>query len=306
MWSNSPSPAIGINLENEEIDPSSLSSQTCRLILSPPEDAFTNMALDEALARNAINVKDWAPTFRIYYWNSPSVSIGYFQRAKEVLDALTLSTCRDTLQHVPTVVRRPTGGTAVLHDNQPSFSLVIGRPVEVRQFYRLLGQVVIKALKSLGLQARLWGGKGDPTGRPYIGSRTANVQEEDSTFPLKIEAGGVSSPLCTSNLSPNDVISQGQKVAGYSARRLRGVTLFQGYLHLPGPIRSGLPSKKLKTHHILGGGGRGCVLVEALVMGMEKLTRLRLKEGSPTESETLLAQELVKEKYLQRDWNFKR
>ncbi|HHT9154965.1 MAG TPA: lipoate--protein ligase family protein [Candidatus Tripitaka sp. YC43] len=222
-----------------------------RLLLSSPGDAFTNMALDEALAQTA----DTTPTFRVYYWSTPSISIGYFQGALEVLNSLI---GRGTVQRAPTLVRRPTGGTAVLHDSQPSFSLVLRMRADVRQGYHLLGQVIKEALRTLDIEARLWD-----------------------------EKGSVNSFFCTSNFSPYDVISQGQKVAGYSARRLQGVTLFQGYLHLPEPAE----------------GGR---LVEAIITGMEKITGVRLMEGNLTEAETVLTRELRQKKYLQQDWNYKR
>ncbi|HHT9139615.1 MAG TPA: lipoate--protein ligase family protein, partial [Candidatus Tripitaka californicus] len=176
-----------------------------RLLLSPPGDAFTNMALDEALALTA----DTTPTFRVYYWSTPSISIGYFQRVLEVLNSLASRASASGGQRAPALVRRPTGGTAVLHDSQPSFSLVIETPKSMGQIYHLLGQAIIEALKTLGIEARLWDEKGS--------------RGRFETCPY----------FCTSNFSPYDVISQGQKVAGYSARRLLGATLFQGYLHLP-------------------------------------------------------------------------
>jgi len=215
------------------------------------------MALDEALAQTA----DTTPTFRVYYWSTPSISIGYFQKALEVLTAPV--PVGAGFKPAPTMVRRPTGGTAVFHDSQPSFSLVLGMRADVRQGYYLTGQVIIEALKTLDIEARLWDEKGS--------------RGRFQTCPY----------FCTANLSPYDVISQGQKVAGYSARRLQGVTLFQGYLHLPEPAKGG---------H----------LVEAIITGMEKIAGVRLMEGNLTEAEAVLTRELRQKKYLQQDWNYKR
>jgi|SRR3990167_1191702 len=234
--------------------------QGLRLLLCPPDDAFTNMALDEALALTA----DITPTFRVYYWSSPSISIGYFQKVLEVLNAPV--PVGAGFKPAPTIVRRPTGGTAVLHlpeTYQPSFSLVIETPRSMGQIYHLLGQVAIEALKTLDIEARLWDEKGS--------------RGRFQTCPY----------FCTSNFSHYDVISQGQKVAGYSARRLQGVTLFQGYLHLPEPAKGG---------H----------LVEAIITGMEKIAGVRLMEGNLTEAEAVLTRELRQKKYLQQDWNYKR
>ena len=240
------------------------------------------MALDEALARTS----DALPTFRVYYWNSPSLSLGYFQKSAEVLNSLA---CRGTLQRAPTVVRRPTGGTAVLHDSQPSFSLVLRTPAKVIQIYHLLGLVMIEALKTLGIDAKLW--------VEAAGVKSSRVQRLKGSMVQEF-------PFCTSNLSPYDVILQGRvasvpslrsragsggpiKVAGYSARRFQGVTLFQGYLHFPKPVVPGQ-------------------LIEAMIMGMEKITEARLMEGNLTEAETVLTWELRQNKSLQQDWNYKR
>jgi lipoate-protein ligase A len=226
------------------------------------------MALDEAIARTP----DTLPTFRAYYWNSPSVSIGYFQKAQEVLNALGLSETGGMCPpkaDAPTLVRRPTGGTAVLHDDQPSFSIVLRTRAGVVEFYHLLGQVVIESLKTLGIDARLWLEKGVACA-PML-----HVQDEHARY------------FCTSNFSTHDVIFRGQKVAGYSARRYLSATLFQGYLHLPKPIKEG-------------------ILLEGLIEGIEKVIGVRLKEGSLTESEILLTKELRQEKYLKKDWNYKR
>ncbi len=274
---------------NEDQDANFLPTdvQKGRLLLSHPSDAFTNMALDEALARTA----DALPTFRIYYWSSLSLSIGYFQKVVEVLNSLGSASGGLTL------VRRPTGGTAVLHDNQPSFSLIIETPKDVRQVYRLLGQAVTMALQSLGMDVRLW----EKGIAPIPSESTARVSPLEtgtlvSSSPLSRGAGDVSH-FCTSNLSPYDVLFQGKKVAGYSARRWQGhsrqgISLFQGYLHLPEAI----VRKRFNVS----------LMVEAMIIGIEKTFRIRLEEGHLIEEETFLTQELREKKYIQRDWNYKR
>ncbi|HHT9120627.1 MAG TPA: lipoate--protein ligase family protein [Candidatus Hypogeohydataceae bacterium YC41] len=261
------------------------------------------MALDEALTRTP----DTPPTFRIYYWNSPSISIGYFQKAVEVLNTFS-STRGDvacelashdvkmayknrgtqgrtlhTFNFAPggiNLVRRPTGGTAVFHDDQPSFTLVLKTPAKVSQIYKLLGKAVIEALKSLGMDAWMWEEK-DRVSSHFC---TSNVSPFDVILDYKRQASSFPSH---DNLNHYKYTSQGQKVAGYSARRYQGVALFQGYFHLPVIIKESS-------------------LVEALIAGMEKVTKARLKEGSLSESEALLTQELRHKKYLQGDWNFKR
>lgn len=257
-----------------------------RLLLSPPQDAFTNMALDEAIARtpNAL------PTFRIYYWNAPSLSIGYFQKAEAVLDALNLSGSYSAeAPPAITLVRRPTGGTAVLHNDQPSFSLVLKIRTGVEPIYHLLGKAVTKTLRTLGVDARLW-------------------EKDTACDPVQQAQGKPGRYFCTSNFAPHDVVLggsgracsaqwqnnqpeaeryEGQKVAGYSARRSQGVTLFQGYLHLPEPVEQ-------------------AALLHGLTREVGKVMGVKLEKGNLTESEILLTKELRQKKYIKREWNYKR
>ncbi len=231
-------------------------SDTWRLILSPPADAFTNMALDEAMAR-ALNP---IPTLRVYYWDSPAISIGYFQKAVEVLNTFNTSNTFDMVQPAPILVRRPTGGTAVLHKTYPSFSVALRTHLKIGQIYYLLAQSIVTALRDIGLDAIMW-------------------KETEITRTL----------FCTSNFSPCDILLNGQKVAGYSARRFREISLFQGYLHLPRSITLSQQT-----------------LIETLTTGIRKTFPVKLKEGGLYEAEVLLAQELKQKKYVQRAWNYKR
>ena len=75
-----------------------------RLLRMGAGSGSRNMAVDEALASLC---RDYA-TLRFYAWDTPTVSIGYFQRTGEI----DLSACRE---FAIGLVRRPTGGRAVLH-----------------------------------------------------------------------------------------------------------------------------------------------------------------------------------------------
>src|SRR5437762_5029540 len=79
-----------------------------RLLLSPPVDGATNMALDEALLNSGL--VGGPPTVRMYGWTPPCLSVGTNQ---PLLTQIDTEWC--AAQGV-TLVRRPTGGRAVLHD----------------------------------------------------------------------------------------------------------------------------------------------------------------------------------------------
>jgi lipoate-protein ligase A len=113
-----------------------------RLLLDPPLAGPANMARDEALLH--VGTADGSPTLRFYAWNPPTISLGYFQ---DYADYERLELPAGDLA----VVRRTTGGGAILHDLEVTYSLVIPithalvhkRPNEL---YRLAHRAIIEAI----------------------------------------------------------------------------------------------------------------------------------------------------------------
>lgn len=236
-----------------------------RVILDPSQDAFTNMAIDEAIARSmAVPDSSTMPTLRIYSWRPTSISIGYFQRVSEVLSSLGPDISREGFD----MVRRPTGGTAVIHDSGPSFSLVLKDErrtpsAKVTGLYLLLGRCVVEALGHLGISAEL-------------------LQDARPSPPAADNSG-----LCALNPRPYDVIYKGMKIAGYAARRFRGVTLVQGYITLI----DGLKVQELR---------------DSIISALECTIGTKLRPGTLAREEGSLAARLREGKYTQREWNYKR
>lgn len=85
----------------------------CRLIVDPPQDGAWNMAVDEALLDEAATAG--IPSLRFYEWQEPTLSLGYFQHyADRQRHPASLSA---------TVVRRQSGGGAILHDRELTYSI---------------------------------------------------------------------------------------------------------------------------------------------------------------------------------------
>lgn len=121
-----------------------------RVIDDPALDGPTNMARDEALMLS-VGSSAAPPTLRIYEWAVPTISLGYFQPVKST------SSLSGSLADLP-VVRRLTGGGAILHDLELTYSmalridhpLVAGRP---NQLYELIHDAVTGSLAGLGVAA---------------------------------------------------------------------------------------------------------------------------------------------------------
>lgn len=121
-----------------------------RLLVDPPLAGPANMARDEALLQAC--APDGTPTLRFYAWNPPTISLGYFQ---DYAEYERLEPPAGDLA----VVRRTTGGGAILHDLEVTYSLVVplthpsvhGKPNEL---YRLAHRAIISAI---GEPARMLG-----------------------------------------------------------------------------------------------------------------------------------------------------
>ena len=87
-----------------------------RVLSHGPQDGAWNMALDEAIAR-AVGAGQVPATVRFYAWGAPTVSLGCLQATQ---GAIAPAACRE---RGVGVVRRPTGGRAVLHDDELTYSV---------------------------------------------------------------------------------------------------------------------------------------------------------------------------------------
>ena len=92
---------------------------TIRVIHDPALDGPTNMARDEALL-SRVGRGASVPTLRLYQWDPPTVSLGYFQKYAEY-------ECLGPPAGGLPVVRRQTGGGAILHDLELTYSLTLPR-----------------------------------------------------------------------------------------------------------------------------------------------------------------------------------
>jgi lipoate-protein ligase A len=158
-----------------------------------------NMAIDEALLETAT-----VPTIRLYEWDHPALSFGYFGKYTEVSN------------HDGDIVRRWTGGGTVFHGEDLTYSLVI--PVDDDAFnessmsiYEKVHAAVCAALIKNGVSAEL--------------SSVAALYERQTNNATVIDRRYSE---CFANPVRADVLSNGRKVAGAAQRRTRRGLLQQG------------------------------------------------------------------------------
>jgi lipoate---protein ligase len=117
-----------------------------RLLETGQEPGPWNMALDQVLMSK---VDDSTPVLRLYGWKPAAVSIGYFQSIEQEVD---IKKCGDLGIDV---VRRITGGGAVLHEQEVTYSFITKIfPANIRESYKVICEPVVMCLKSLGFDAK--------------------------------------------------------------------------------------------------------------------------------------------------------
>src|SRR5256885_6330533 len=114
-----------------------------RLLLDPPAEGAWNMAVDEVLL-DGVAAGSSPPTIRFYAWAPPCLSLGYFQS----FDVVDIAGCASLGVDV---VRRPTGGRAILHDRELTYSValplsLLGNDAGVLPSYRRLSQALTRGL----------------------------------------------------------------------------------------------------------------------------------------------------------------
>lgn len=185
-----------------------------RLIRTPALTGPMNMAIDEAIL-NAVAEEISPPTLRFFAWDPATLSLGYGQPIADV-DQERLK------QRGWGLVRRPTGGRAILHTDELTYSVtapmeeprVVGSVVES---YRRLSSGLLAGLQRLGLSARA-----DPK------DPAATSRAPDGT--------PIVNPVCFEVPSDYEITADGRKLLGSAQVRKRGVVLQHGTLPLWGDI----------------------------------------------------------------------
>ena len=125
-----------------------------RLLATPPVGAVDNMAYDEALLRRAAATGE--AVFRVYGWSEPALSLGRNQPGRDGYDEVALR------NRGIDVVRRLTGGRAVLHHREVTYSVAapdaFGGPL--RESYRRINELLVHGLRALGADASIAAPKG--------------------------------------------------------------------------------------------------------------------------------------------------
>lgn len=263
---------------------------TWRLLETGWQDGATNMAIDEAIME-AVAAGEQPPTLRFYGWQPACLSLGYSQ-PWQVVD---WEACAERGWNV---VRRPTGGRAILHVDELTYS-VVGPEHEPRlqggilPSYLRLSDALAAGLAKLGVSPQRAGAPG---------------------------RGGAQGPVCFDQPSNYEITSGGRKLVGSAQARRRGMVLQHGTLPLYGDLRrivhvlqfegeearqaaaTALTASALTLEESLGRRISYEEAMAALVAGFTTALNLRLEPGRLSAAEQERAERIRAEKFANEVW----
>ncbi len=248
--------------------------------------AGENMAIDEAVFR--LNRREGLPpTLRFFGWNPPAVSLGYFQKT---FREINVDFCR---HEGIDIVRRPTGGKAVLHDHELTYSIVaaMDHPLftgDILETYRIISACIVEALKRLGLAPEM-------------------VSEGRSAAGTSLEA------YCFAAPSKYELLVGGRKICGSAQVRGGGTFLQHGSLLVDiDPARAaaalgvgaaGISNSTTTLREQLGRHVESDELAPILRGAFEDTLGIRLAEAVLTDREEEMKRNLLAGKYDTDRWN---
>jgi lipoate-protein ligase A len=251
------------------------------------------MAVDEAILR-AVAAGSVPPTLRFYAWNPACLSLGRAQPVADV-DLPALRAAGFDL------VRRPTGGKAILHVDELTYSVVV--PQEdprvaggIVESYRRLSTGLVRGLERLGIA--------------------------DLVADQRVESRRLEGPVCFEVPSDYEITVGGRKLVGSAQMRARGVVLQHGALPLYGDITRICPllaahpdparvrARATTVEEALGSSGSAqdrrpvtwADAADAVAAGFAEALDLYLEPGTLTDEERAWAEELRTGRYATDDW----
>jgi lipoate-protein ligase A len=268
--------------------------ETWRLLITPPLNGATNMAIDEAILRS-VSAGTSRPTLRFFQWEPPCLSLGYNQHWSEIDKAAVAAKGY-------TWTRRATGGKAILHIDEVTYSLIIPQSNPrihggVVESYRALSLGLLRGLHTLGIEA-------------------GQASREEARSKREAAGGG---PVCFDTPSVYEITVSGKKLIGSAQLRRRKTVLQHGTLPLGGDLtriidvlhfsdeertlqRNLLRQRATTLAEVSPGSWQFAPVVTALQQGFAGHFNLRLEEAGLTPEEQSITEQLLSEQYANEQW----
>lgn len=263
-------------------------SETYRFIDTQIQDAALNMAIDEAVLQRHLQGQA-PPTLRVFRWSQPAISLGRFQPVER---DILLDLCE---QRGVDLVRRPTGGRAVYHLDEFTYSFVSSRaygiPAGIIASYAYLAQGLIAALARFGVHAELSEGRvsKQPSAACFASSTQADLTSGSFKLIGSAQVWKEDALLQQGSLPLDDRSAEFYALLRFPDEAARAEGLAQ-YREMTTPLHSFAPSATRDE------------IAQALRAGFGEALQADFQPGELTAEEWQLARELADEKYSKLTW----
>ncbi len=259
----------------------------CRFIDTGFNDAFTNMAIDEAIMHYCK-----VPVLRVYAWKPEAISVGYNQDLQEI----NLENCKNNKVDV---VRRITGGKAIFHDKEITYSFILPErlgllPKEINESYREIANALVIALKKININAE-----------------------------IKKNPERIATSICFNSSNWYELLINDKKISGSAQRRMQGKILQHGSILIDfdyeknsilfnsNNLIDNITNLKKRITSINNELNNKKNIInykkisEAIRFGFKENFGFDIIDDSLSSEEIKLAEKLREEKYLTEEWNYK-
>lgn len=260
-----------------------------------------NMAVDEAIL-NAHSRGLVPPTIRFFGWDPPTLSIGYFQRSAKEVDFAALQAKGLGF------VRRPTGGRAVLHDQELTYSVIVSEshpmmPSSINESYRILSMGLLEGFRELGFRAEMVSLADEEEKKKYESMGSAACFDSPSWYELVVEGRKVVGSAQVRQL--HTILQHGSILLDLDVEKLFSVLTFSSE-RIRERMMQTFKERAVSIRDFSGQTVSYERAVEAFTLGFARGLDVRLEAGALSEYEQELAEQLVREKYGTDSWNFKK
>jgi lipoyl(octanoyl) transferase len=251
-----------------------------------------NMAVDEAIYCSYLSGST-PPTLRFYGWDPPTLSVGYFQTIEKEINLAGLT------EHGFGLVRRNTGGRAVLHHHELTYSVIAGSkdglPDSLIGSYLYISKVLVDACRAFGVLAELHEGAADK------GKGTGACFESPSWYELTVDGRKL---VGSAQLrQQGSFLQHGSVLIDFSALDLGAVLKLNGI-----SLETWAEKMKSKVTSFKDQGIEVTTteLAREIICSFQKLYHIQIDEGILTPEELAMVEKLISEKYANNHWNLLR
>lgn len=246
-----------------------------RLIIDSSREGSMNMAIDQAILESTAATGQ--PTLRFYQWAPATLSLGYFQKLSDRERHSASTNCP--------IIRRASGGGAIVHDHELTYSLCIATEGSIAKANADLYDIVHLAIQS------------------GLAEQGVSVELYEAAAGEKVKASPTDPFLCFERRAVGDIVCDGAKVGGSAQRRLKNALIQHGSLLIS---RSQFAPELPGLKETSGVEVDTDLLIDKVAKRLESALEFEFSISKVSSAEAERAEKIIEEKFAAETWTARR